>query len=58
MNVRFRRFKEVDAEEVRNIIVRNFLEVNSKDYGIEAMQFLANLTDALREGAGHIGMTY
>ena len=39
MNVRFRRFKEVDAEEVRNIIVRNYLEVNSKDYGIEAMQF-------------------
>ena len=45
MNVRFRRFKEVDAEEVRNIIVRNFLEVNSKDYGIEAMQFLANVYD-------------
>lgn len=45
MNVRVRRFKEVDAEEVRNIIVRNFLEVNSKDYGIEAMQFLANVYD-------------
>jgi predicted acetyltransferase len=45
MNVRFRRFKEVDVEEVRNIIVRNFLEVNSKDYGIEAMQFLANVYD-------------
>ena len=45
MDIRFRRFKEADAEEVRNIIVRNFLEVNSKDYGIEAMQFLANVYD-------------
>ncbi len=43
--IKCRRFKEVDAEEVRNIIVRNFLEVNSKDYGIEAMQFLANVYD-------------
>ena len=36
-----RRFKEEDAGEVRNLIVRNFLEVNSKDYGISAMEKLA-----------------
>lgn len=33
-----RRFEEKDAEEVRNLIVRNFLEINSKDYGIVAME--------------------
>ncbi len=32
--IEVRRFKEEDAKEVRNLIVRNFLEVNSKDYGI------------------------
>lgn len=36
-----RQFKEEDAGEVRNLIVRNFLEVNSKDYGISAMEKLA-----------------
>ena len=30
--IEVRRFKEEDAKEVRNLIVRNFLEVNSKDY--------------------------
>ena len=33
-----RRFKKEDAQEVRNLIVRNFLEVNSKDYGLAAME--------------------
>ena len=37
-----RRFEKKDAEEVRNLIVRNFLEVNSKDYGMNAMQKLAD----------------
>ena len=36
-NMKVRRFKEEDAQEVRNLIVRNFLEVNSKDYGISAI---------------------
>ena len=36
--IEVRRFKEEDAKEVRNLIVRNFLEVNSKDYGISAME--------------------
>ena len=40
-----KRFKEEDAQEVRNLIVRNFLEVNSKDYGISAMEKLAKVYD-------------
>ena len=40
-NMKVRRFKEEDAQEVRNLIVRNFLEVNSKDYGISAMEKLS-----------------
>ena len=39
--VRVREFQKADAEEVQELIVRNFLEVNSKDYGIKAMQELA-----------------
>ena len=41
--IEVRRFKEEDAQEVRNLIVRNFLEVNSKDYGISAMEKLAKV---------------
>ncbi len=36
-----RRFEEKDAGEVSELITENFLKVNSKDYGIEAMQSLA-----------------
>lgn len=36
-----RRFMDSDAEKVRQLIVRNFLEVNSRDYGLSAMQSLA-----------------
>lgn len=43
--IEVRRFKEEDAKEVRNLIVRNFLEVNSKDYGISAMEKLAKVYD-------------
>lgn len=39
--VRVRKFQKADAEEVQELIVRNFLEINSKDYGIKAMQELA-----------------
>ena len=35
-----RRFRQEDAEEVSTLITRNFIEVNSKDYGIKAMQKL------------------
>ena len=44
-NMKVRRFKEEDAQEVRNLIVRNFLEVNSKDYGISAIEKLAKVYD-------------
>ncbi len=43
--IEVRRFKEEDAKEVRNLIVRNFLEVNSKDYGMSAMEKLAKVYD-------------
>ena len=43
--IKVRQFKEEDAKEVRNLIVRNFLEVNSKDYGILAMEKLAKAYD-------------
>lgn len=41
--VRVRRFQTEDAQKVRNLIVRNFLEVNSKDYGRKAMEKLAEI---------------
>lgn len=41
-----RRFEEKDADEVRNLIVRNFVEVNSKDYGTVAMEKLAKVYDS------------
>ena len=33
--VKARRFKKEDAKEVRNLIVRNFLEINSRDFEFE-----------------------
>ena len=44
--IRVRRFKEEDADEVSKLIVRNFLEVNSKDYGIADMEKLAKVYDS------------
>ena len=44
-NMKVRRFKEEDAQEVRNLIVRNFLEINSRDYGLSAMETLAKVYD-------------
>ena len=44
--IRVRRFKEEDADEVSKLIVRNFLEVNSKDYGIAVMEKLAKVYDS------------
>ena len=40
--INVRKLQKEDAEEVQKLIVRNFLEVNSKDYGIKEMQKLAN----------------
>ena len=44
--INVRRFEEEDADEVSKLIVRNFLEVNSKDYGIAAMEELAKVYDS------------
>ena len=44
--IRVRRFEEEDADEVSKLIVRNFLEVNSKDYGIAVMEKLAKVYDS------------
>ena len=40
-----RKYQEQDAEAIVNIIRRNFLEVNVKDYGKEAMKKLAEHHD-------------
>lgn len=44
--INVRRFEEEDADEVSKLIVRNFLEANSKDYGIAAMEELAKVYDS------------
>ena len=38
--VTIRRYQEKDAEAIVNLIKRNFLEINVKDYGEEAMKLL------------------
>ena len=40
-NINTREFKDEDAETVSRLLARNFIEVNSKDYGIEPMEKLA-----------------
>ena len=39
-NVAIRRFCEADAEEVADLVIRNFKEVNSKDYSQNAIRKL------------------
>lgn len=41
-----RRFKESDAENVSHLVQRNMLEINSKDYGLEATTKLAGQYNA------------
>ena len=43
--VTVRRYQEQDAEAIVTLIRRNFLEVNVKDYGVEAMKALADHHD-------------
>lgn len=45
-NVVVRRFCEADAEEVAGLIIRNFKEVNSKDYSQNTIQELVKTHDA------------
>ena len=40
-DVNIRRFGDGDADEVSRLLARNFIEVNSRDYGTEAMEKLA-----------------
>ena len=51
-DVNIRTYKDKDAEPISRLIVRNFLEVNSKDYGIEAMRELAQSHDEI--GRAHV----
>lgn len=44
--VTVRRYQEQDVETIVNLIRRNFLEVNVKDYGEEAMKALADHHDS------------
>ena len=51
MNINFedlaiRRFKTDDADEVSNLIIRNFMEVNIKDYGLDAVTELSKSFDS------------
>ncbi len=57
-DVNIRTFEDRDAESISRLIVRNFLGVNSKDYGIEAMKELAQSHDAawVRQVAGYAHM--
>ena len=41
--LKIRQFKSEDAEKISQIIKRNFLEVNIKDYNSEDMQQLSNV---------------
>lgn len=40
-----RQYRHEDAEEIVNLIIRNFLEVNIRDYGAEAIQELVKTHD-------------
>ena len=45
MELRLRRYQEQDAETIVNIIRRNFLEVNVKDYDEETVKELIKQHD-------------
>lgn len=57
-NVIVRRFGKEDALPVSRIICRNFVEVNSKDYGLSDMQKLSceYTADKVKEIAGYAHM--
>lgn len=40
--ITIRRFEKEDATKVIDLIIKNLLEINSKDYGIDAMKRLAS----------------
>lgn len=53
--VSVRRYQDSDAEEITNLIIRNFKEVNIRDYGQEAVDRLVASHDAawFRQVAGY-----
>jgi GNAT superfamily N-acetyltransferase len=46
MEVKFRRYRDDDAERISEIVRRNFMEVNIKDYDEESMESLCAIYDA------------
>jgi len=56
--ISIRRFNEEDAEEVSYLVQRNMLEVNSKDYGLEATTKLAGqyTAEKILQTAGYAHM--
>ncbi|MDK2807701.1 MAG: hypothetical protein PWP24_434 [Clostridiales bacterium] len=57
-NVEIRRFCEADAEAVAGLIIRNFKEVNSKDYSQNVISELVKTHDTewVKEVAGYANM--
>lgn len=45
-NMTIRRFQDHDAEKVADLVIRNFKEVNIKDYGVNAINELVKTHDA------------
>ena len=43
--IEVRRFRKADTGEIRNLIVRNFLEINSKNYDMSATEKFAKVYD-------------
>lgn len=58
MNVEFRRFEDGDAERISEIVRRNFMEVNIKDYDEESMKSLSDIynADKVRQVASYANM--
>ena len=56
--MQIRRFRDEDAAAVSGLVCRNFLEVNIRDYPLEAMEILAQIYDAekIRNTAGFAHM--
>ncbi len=58
MNVESRRFRDGDAERISEIVRRNFMEVNIKDYDEESMKSLCDIynADKVRQVASYANM--
>ena len=45
LELKIRNYTDADAESISRLMARNFLEVNSKDYGLKAMEELVKSHD-------------